>query len=95
MAELKTKVNDASVEAFLNTVPDEKKRADAKAEEARRANEATKSALAQVPREKERAQSERTDEAVAHWPRPALSRELLTFEETGSECNIACKIAVQ
>jgi len=29
MAELKTQVNDASVEAFLNTVPDEKKRADA------------------------------------------------------------------
>ena len=29
MAELKTKVNDASVEAFLNNVPDEKKRADA------------------------------------------------------------------
>ena len=29
MAELKTKVNDANVEAFLNAVPDEKKRADA------------------------------------------------------------------
>lgn len=29
MAELKTKVNDASVEAFLSAVPDEKKRADA------------------------------------------------------------------
>jgi hypothetical protein len=29
MAELKTKVNDASVEAFLNSVADEKKRADA------------------------------------------------------------------
>lgn len=29
MAENKTKANDASVEAFLNAVPDEKKRADA------------------------------------------------------------------
>ena len=29
MAELKTKVNDASVEAFLNTVADERKRRDA------------------------------------------------------------------
>ena len=29
MAENKTKANDASVEEFLNAVPDEKKRADA------------------------------------------------------------------
>jgi len=28
MAELKTKVNDASIEDFLNSIEDEKKRAD-------------------------------------------------------------------